>query len=206
MGRSQTASWKDRRRLMPTLDPPTVSSSSTTKIDEIEVRTLEPERGWVERAKQGDREAFGELYRRYHPPVFRLAQAYLGEGAGDAVTEAFLRAWMAIPSYRDTGAPFLAWLYGIAGHVIAEEDGRRARAEPPPDLPDRRVEWALDDHLTLAEAIRRLPDEQRQVVELKFVMGGTNAEVAAILGRSEGAVNAKQWKALAALLGMMEEK
>ena len=171
--------------------------------DEIEVGTLQR---WVERAKEGDRDAFGDLYRQYHPPVFRLARAHLSEGAEDAVAETFLRAWKALPRYRSTGAPFLAWLYGIARHVIADEFRRRAKVEPRPDLPDRGVEWAVDDKLSLAEAIRRLPDEQRQVVELKFLMGATNAQVAAVLGKSEGAVNAQQWRALAALRRMLEEK
>lgn len=175
------------------------------ETDETEVGTPDLVHRLVERAKEGEREAFGDLYRRYHPPLFRLARAHLGEGAEDAVAETFLRAWKGLPRYRDTGAPFLAWLYGIARHVIADEFRRRARVEPRPDLPDRRVEWAVDDELALAAAIRRLPDEQRQVVELKFLMGATNAQVAAALGKSEGAVNAKQWRGLAALRRMLEE-
>ena len=176
------------------------------ETDEIEATTLEPVRRWVERAKEGDTEAFGDLYRRYHPPLFRLARAHLGEGAEDAVAETFMKAWRALPSYRDTGAPFLAWLYGVARHVIADEFRRRARVEPRADLPDRRVEWAVEDKLTLVAAIQRLPDEQRQVVELKFLMGATNAEVAATLGKSVDAVNAKQWRALAALRKTLEEE
>jgi RNA polymerase sigma-70 factor (ECF subfamily) len=174
--------------------------------DEAEAGTLDLVQRLVDRARGGDRDAFGDLYRLYHPPLFRLARAHLGEGAEDAVAETFLRAWKALPRYRDTGAPFLAWLYGIARHVIADEFRRRARVEPRPDLPDRGVEWTVDDELTLAAAIRRLPDEQRQVVELKFLMGATNAEVAAALGKSEGAVNAKQWRGLAALRRMLEEE
>lgn len=64
----------------------------------------------------------------------------------------------------------------------------------------------MDDKLSLAAAIRQLPDEQRQVVELKFLMGATNAEVAATLGKSVDAVNAKQWRALAALRKTLEEE
>jgi RNA polymerase sigma-70 factor, ECF subfamily len=189
-------------------EPPYISaliSDVQTETDEIEVNAPDVHRS-VERAKEGDREAFGDLYRLYQPPVFRLARAHLREGAEDAVAETFLRAWKALPRYRDTGAPFLAWLYGIARHVIADEFRRRARVEPRSDLPDRGVEWAVDERLSLAEAIRRLPGEQRQVVELKFLMGATNAEVAATLGKSEGAVNAKQWRALTALRTMLEDE
>lgn len=189
--------------------PPNISASAPdvpTETDEADVSRPGLVQRLVERAKEGEREAFGDLYRRYHPPLFRLARAHLGEGAEDAVAETFLRAWDALPRYRDTGAPFVAWLYGIARHVIADEFRRRARVEPRPDLPSRLVEWAVDDELALAAAIRRLPNEQRQVVELKFLMGATNAQVAAALRKSEGAVNAKQWRALAALRRMLEEE
>jgi RNA polymerase sigma-70 factor, ECF subfamily len=188
-------------------EPPNISAlipDVPMESAEIEVSTLDLQRS-VERAKEGDRDSFGDLYRRYHPPVLHLARAHLSEGAEVAVAETFLRAWNALPRYRDTGAPFLAWLYGIARHVIADEFRRRTRVEPRSDLPDRGVEWAVDDKLTLAEAIRRLPDQQRQVVELKFLMGATNAQVAAALGKSQGAVNAKQYRALEALRRILEE-
>ena len=190
-------------------EPPNISApifEVPMETNEIELGTLDPVHRWVERAKEGDKEAFGDLYRQYHPPLFRLARAHLGEGAEDAVAETFLRAWKALVRYRDTRAPFLAWLYGIARHVIADEFRRRGKVEPRADLPDRRMEWAVDDKLTLAAAIRRLPDEQRQVVEMKFLMGATNADVAATLGKSVDAVNAKQWRALAALRKTLEEE
>jgi len=192
----------------PPLERPNIFASIPdvrTETDEAEVRTLDLVQRLVERAREGREDAFGDLYRRYHAPLFRLARAHLGDGAEDAVAETFLRAWKGLPGYKDTGAPFLAWLYGIARHVIADEFRRRARVEPRADLPDGRVEWKVDDELTLAAAIRGLPDEQRQVIELKFLMGATNAEVAAALGKSEGAVNAKQWRALGALRKMLEE-
>lgn len=193
---------------MPSTEPPNISApipDVPTETDEAEVRTLDLVQRLVERAKEGGGDAFGDLHRRYYAPLFRLARAHLGEGAEDAVAETFLRAWKGLPGYKDTGAPFLAWLYGIARHVIADECRRRARVEPRADLPDGRVEWKVDDELALAAAIRQLPDQQRRVVELKFLMGATNAQVAAALGKSEGAVNAKQWRALGALRKMLEE-
>src|SRR5712691_11183839 len=105
-------------------------------IDAGQIRWL------VERAREGDRAAFGELYRLCHGKVFRLVRFYLpGSGGEDAVAETFLRAWVALPRYRDTGAPFTAWLAGIARHVVA--DARRAgrRVEPRAELPDRPVEF-----------------------------------------------------------------
>ena len=62
------------------------------------------------------------------------------------------------------------------------------------------------DLLALREAIDLLPTEQRQVVELKYLVGLTNDEVAAALGTTAGAVNAKQWRALRALERLLEDE
>ncbi len=64
----------------------------------------------------------------------------------------------------------------------------------------------VDDRLTLAQAIERLPAAQRRVVELKYLAGMKNAEVASALGKSEGAINAMQWRALGTLKEILEER
>lgn len=159
---------------------------------------------WIDRARAGDKDAFGELYKRYRPSIFRLVRASLGVDADDAVAETFTRAWAALPRYKKTTAPFAAWLYGIARHVVVDSlrAGQRTQARehlPEPESSDRR-----DDNLDLAAAIARLPKRQRQVVEMKYLMGFTNPEVSRSLGISIGAVNAKQWRALRTLEKMLE--
>lgn len=163
----------------------------------------------VERARAGERDAFGDLYRLYHAPIFRLVRFSLGpDAADDAAAETFARAWSSLPRYRDTGAPFVAWLYGIARHVVS--DARRAakRSEPVADPPERGIDptGGQDDRLAIAALLGRLSKEQRQVIELKFLIGLRNEEVAAVLGKSAGAVNAQQWRALRALRDLMEER
>jgi RNA polymerase sigma-70 factor, ECF subfamily len=160
----------------------------------------------VARAKAGDREAFGDLYRLYHAPIFRVVRAQLGEGADDAVAETFVRAWASLHRYRDTGVPFVGWLYGIARNVVGDEFRRRRRVEPTDRVPDQMIGSAVDDELSLAAAIARLPAEQRAVVELKFIVGLSNAEIAAALGITPGAVNSKQWRALGRLKRALEER
>jgi len=163
----------------------------------------------VEKARRGDRDAFGELYRLHHARIFRMARLHLGDlgdGAEDAVAETFLRAWAALPRYRDTGAPFVAWLFGIARHVVLDEVARGRRVMPREELPERTRGWTVDDRLTLAAAMERLPDEQRRVVELKYLAGMRNAEVASALGKSKGAINAMQWRALGTLREILEER
>ena len=160
----------------------------------------------VERARSGDKDAFGLLYRRYHPRVYGLARFYLGDGAEDAVAETFARAWAALPRYKPTRTPFVSWLYGIARHVVVDELRRLKRTEPRDTVPDAGLEHNHDDNLALATAISQLPRQQRQVIEMKYLLGMTNPEVSAALGKKIGAVNAQQWRALQALKKMMEHR
>jgi RNA polymerase sigma factor (sigma-70 family) len=89
--------------------------------------------------------------------------------------------------------------------VVADERKRQRRLEPRSVLPDDPVEPRQDDRLMLAMAIERLPRHDRRLVELKFLMGLTNAEVAAALGKTVGAINAQQWRALRKLRGIIGE-
>jgi RNA polymerase sigma-70 factor (ECF subfamily) len=161
----------------------------------------------VERAQKGDQAAFGDLYRDCHRAVARIVGFYLPGPAGeDAVSETFLRAWVGLPRYRETGAPFSAWLAGIARNVVSEVRRSAARVQPRAELPDRPVdlEEGWSDSLALAEAVARLPHKQRVVIELKFLLGWTNEEVGRALGKKAGAVNTLQWRALERLKRMME--
>jgi RNA polymerase sigma-70 factor, ECF subfamily len=164
------------------------------------------ERALVVRAQDGDRDAFGELYRIHLPAVARLVRFRLGGPDEDAVAEVFLRAWRGIAGYRDRGVPFAAWLYGIARHIAVDELRKRGRVEPVETLPDRGEDPMTAELLTLHGAIERLPTEQRQVIELKYLVGMSNDEVAAATGTTSGAVNAKQWRALRTLAGILEER
>lgn len=162
----------------------------------------------VERSRAGDRDAFGALYEEYRSRIFNLARFTLPHAAAeDAVGETFVRAWAALPRYRDMGVPFVAWLYGIARHVVTDalRVGMRVepRAEPRLDEPDCRDSEL--DRLTLGTALEQLPAEQRVVIELKFLAGLSNEEVGRALGKSAGAVNTQQWRALAALRTYLEE-
>ena len=163
----------------------------------------------VERARNGDRAAFGHLFLRHHGRVFRLARARLPHSlAEDAAAETFTRAWKALPRYRSTGAPFAAWLYGIARHVVSDMARAQRRIEPRAE-PDTGSHDPWVGHAELDElsaALRALPPEQRAVIELKFLAGLTNDEVGAVLGKRPGAVNTQQWRALRSLQRSMEPR
>jgi RNA polymerase sigma-70 factor (ECF subfamily) len=177
------------------------------KVDERDEPLAEDhtaEADLVAAAQGGDRDAFARLYVLHRPAIFRMARFHVGGAAEDAVSEVFVRAWKSLGRYVDTGRPFVAWLYGIARHVLVDElRSRRARpVATVPDGPDRSPD--PDDRLQVAAALRRVPDDQRRVIEMKFFLGMANPEVAAALGKSVGAVNALQWRALQALRDLME--
>lgn len=173
------------------------------KGDHADARACE--RALVARAQEGDRDAFGELYRTHLPAVSRLVRFRLGAEDEDATSEVFLRAWKGLPAFRDRGVPFAAWLYGIARHVAIDEVRKRGRVEPREEVPDREVEPMTAELIALHQAIAGLPAEQRQVIELKYLVGLSNDEVAAAMGTTPGAVNARQWRALKALSESLEE-
>lgn len=171
-----------------------------------DVRSLDSVARLVEQAKDGDKDAFGQIFRLHRDAILRFARLRLGVDADDVVSEVFTRAWVMLNRYEYTGLPFVAWLYGIARHVVADELGRQSRTQPQADLPDSISRWASDDRLDLFAAIEQLPTEQRQVIEMKYFMGMRNPEVAEVLNTSVNAVNARQWRALAALRDHLEEK
>jgi RNA polymerase sigma-70 factor (ECF subfamily) len=159
----------------------------------------------VTRSQRNDRDAFGQLYRLYYRPIYTLARFYLPQQAEDIVAETFVRAWDGIVRYRDTGRPFVTWLYGIARHIVADEIKARRRVELRDELPEETHEQNHDDRLVLAMGLARLPKTQRVVVELRYLVGLRHKEIAAILRKSVGAVKAQQWRALRNLAAYIVE-
>jgi RNA polymerase sigma-70 factor, ECF subfamily len=179
--------------------PSPTSSEPGVVWRERRVVSVERVDALVDRGVRGDGEAFGELYQIFYPNVYRLARFYLGGAAEDAVSETFARAWAALSRYRRMGPPFTAWLFGIARHVVAHQRAALRREEPRAELPSRAVEPDPYDRLELKREIDRLPEVQRYVIEAKFLIGLSNRELAVALGRSVGAINALQWRALRTL-------
>jgi RNA polymerase sigma-70 factor, ECF subfamily len=209
-----------RDRHSPTALPTRIGPNISPRSADVSVEPAEPAAedtstaeiaALVERAKNGDKDAFGRIYRLHRGPILRLARFHLGADADDAVAEVFLRAWLSLPKYRHMGAPFLAWLYGIGRHVIWDELSRRSRLEPRAEIPETAAwseadERRTDDRLSITGAIASLPTEQRQVIEMKFFLGLTNPEVAAAMDTTIAAVNSKQWRALGTLRETLEQE
>ncbi len=76
----------------------------------------------VQRAIEHDKAAFSSLYDSYFDRVYRHVYYRISNKADveDITQEVFLKAWQAIPRYKRTGAPFVAWLISIAGNLIID--------------------------------------------------------------------------------------
>jgi RNA polymerase sigma-70 factor (ECF subfamily) len=164
----------------------------------------------VERAQRGDRSALEELYLLHFDRIYGYLHLSVGNrhDAEDLTTQTFLRMLEAIGRFRWRSAPFSAWLFRIAHNLAMDHfrAGRRVQAEE--DVPEplgaeesSAEEQALDSlgQAGMLELIQRLSADQRQVLTLKFLFGFANAEVAGILGKTEGAVKSLQHRALASL-------
>ena len=174
-------------------------------------RSKWPDDELVRAAQGGDVAAFGQLYERYFEKVYSYLSFKVGNAteAEDLAEQVFLKAMESLRGYKWTGVPFQAWLFRIAHNLLVDNLRRRSkRVSEPLDeaLPDRRREADPEAHLAekltrqgLIHAVERLTDLQKQVIHLKFAGGLSNAEVAQIMGRTEGAVKALQHAALQSL-------
>lgn len=173
--------------------------------DLIDVRTL------MERAQDGDPQAFRQLHDRYAAPVRRFVASRVPDSLADDLTnETFLRAWRALAGFRWQDRDPLAWLLTIARNLIADHWALlRNRLEIPSDdvTPVLHTSAPGADDVVLdraaaaglREAIAKLPPAQRRCVELRFLAEMSVHETAVAMGRQDTAVRALQHRALRSL-------
>ncbi len=179
---------------------------------------LDRDRSLVEAARR-DPAQFDALYRKYLAQVYAYALYELADhhAAEDATERTFLRALAALPRFRELAPPddgpeastFRVWLFRIARNVVANErrSSRRRPAESLElalgaglairDTTDIEAQAVLRDEAAEAlRALQALPGDRRRALVLRFVDEMSTAEIAAILGRSEGAVRVLIHRAL----------
>jgi RNA polymerase sigma-70 factor (ECF subfamily) len=167
----------------------------------------------VARAQEGDAEAFAQLYDRYVDQTFGYILRRVGhrQTAEDLTGDVFLRAYRRLSSFEWQGVDLGAWIMTIARNRVHDHfKSARFRLErttdvmadtPSDSAPDdpERVAVARDMARALGQALERLKDEHREVIELRFVHDLSVAETAEVMNRSVGACKALQYRALRAL-------
>jgi len=175
----------------------------------------------VERAQQGDTEAFGLIYDRYVDTVFRFIYFRVGNRplAEDLTSDTFLRALKRISSFTWQGRDLGAWLVTIARNLVADhfKSGRYRLEVTTGDVldadredrgPEGSPESAVVDHITnvaLLTAVKQLNPEQQECIVLRFLQGFSVAEAAQTKDKNEGAIKALQYRAVRALARLLPE-
>jgi RNA polymerase sigma-70 factor, ECF subfamily len=147
----------------------------------------------IARAKEGDRDALRLLYVRYSENVYGYVRSIVRDEkeAEDLTQHVFLKLITVICKYDDRGIPFSGWLLRLARNV-ALDHLRRRRATPAEEVygADTHMdEVSLERARNLRTALDALPEEQRNVVVMRHVIGLTPPEIAVQMGRSESSIH-----------------
>jgi RNA polymerase sigma-70 factor (ECF subfamily) len=171
----------------------------------------------VERGQQGDRDALEELYLIHFDRIYSYLHVSVGNrhDAEDLTTQTFLKMLEKIGSFKWQSAPFSAWLFRIAHNLAMDHFRARRRWQPEEEVPEPPGDEEPSAELTAMQTIGResmlkliehLSPEQQQVLTLKFVFNLPNAEVAAILEKTEGAIKSLQHRALVSLQKQVQQQ
>lgn len=167
------------------------------------------------RARQGDKEAFGDLYELYLNEMYRYVFYRVNNhlDAEDLTEQVFLKAWNSLPTFQGK-ASFRSWIYRIAyGTVIdhyrtrkpvetLDETNSPEAADPQPE------EQAINREKAelIASVINQLAPLQQHVLILRFINGFNTEETAEVLERSVGAVRVIQHRALKAMQALLPQE
>jgi len=167
----------------------------------------------LESARKFESRALAAIHDRYYPDVYRyiLFKTSDDQVADDLTSEVFMRLLDALQTRRPPES-LRAWLFGVAGHLIADHFRRGARRPQtilPDDLPSESddLETQVQSIFTsqaVRHALQQLTEEQQQVLTLRFNEGRSIADTATLLHKSETAIKQLQFRAVAAMRRFME--
>jgi RNA polymerase sigma-70 factor (ECF subfamily) len=165
----------------------------------------------VSRAKAGDQEALRFLYVRYADNVYGYVRSIVRDHyeAEDVTQHVFAKLITALPKYEAREVPFAAWILRVARNV-ALDHVRRRRAIPCDEV--RELDARRDDEgdaqetsLTLREALDDLPEDQREVIVLRHLVGLSPGEIADRLGRTEPSIHGLHHRGRGALRSALRD-
>jgi RNA polymerase sigma-70 factor (ECF subfamily) len=165
----------------------------------------------IQKARNGDNEAFGRLYELYFVPIFRYVyfRVKSKNEAEDLTQEVFLKIYQSIENFEDKNKPPLAYFFTIARNTIVDYWRKKKELsidenELSEEIPDKNpsptelVEKGQIGEI-VKQSLKDLTEEQQEIIILKFINERTNREIADLLNKSEEAVRQLQCRALKAL-------
>jgi RNA polymerase sigma-70 factor (ECF subfamily) len=153
-------------------------------------------------AAQKDPARFGDLYERYFDRVYAFVSRRVGnrDAAQDLTSDVFHRALENLPKYESRGIPFCAWLFRIAANAIADKWKHTSRESGNPakeEIDAGKSEIAAAEHRAqLFHSVRKLPADQRRVIQMRFAEEKSIREIAGEMRKTEGAIKQLQFRAL----------
>jgi RNA polymerase sigma-70 factor (ECF subfamily) len=171
----------------------------------------------IDRASQGDVNAFGELYDLYFDGIFRFLNSHLGnvQDAEDLAEEVFLRIWQSLPNYQHQGVPFAAFIYRVARNILTDHyrrsSGSRTEIAVDEELIDHisshTSEGSFDnlEHLAIRQVLGELREDYRNILILRFYTGLAPDEIAQSIGKTPGATRVLQFRALEAMRKLLDK-
>jgi len=174
-----------------------------------DARTLVNDAELIARAQGGEVEAFGELYQRYLDLIYRYIRVRVAEDrvAEDLTEVVFLRSFETLGRYKERGRPFSAFLYQVARNLLVDHYRQKKQEVSIEDANQMATSApTVDEHVIQSERIREighaltsLPSDYQEVIRLRVILALSTADVAAWMGRSEGAIRVLLHRALTAL-------
>lgn len=164
-------------------------------------------------AAQKNPARFQALYDRWAVPIYQYFYHRTGEmaSAEDLTSQLFLTAYQALPRYQHRGH-FAAWLFTIARN-LAKEHYRKTGREVPLEMAqnlaspsDPAIEFSQEDEIRyLVQLVRSLPEEEQELIRLRYVANLSFADMAIILGKGEDAVKKSLYRLQARLQSLLEQ-
>lgn len=171
--------------------PGTTGFRSRSTLDDSP-ETQRKARVAVARAKEGDQDALRFLYVSYAHNIYGYVRSIVRDEheAEDVTQHVFAKLMTTLVKYDERGVPFVAWLFRLARNV-AIDHLRASRAMPTETMvdPDSTSEADLDRAEAVRAALAALPQEQREVVFLRHLIGLTPGEIADRMGRTQGSIH-----------------
>lgn len=171
----------------------------------------------IRRAAEGESSAFGLLYDKYHPAIYRFVYLKVShrEEAEDITHHVFLNAWQNIDTFEDQGLPITSWLYKIAHNKVVDYYRTRRFTANIDEIPEEILNITQGDGQEQAgqriaiekvfEALRSLPEDQQNVVIMRFVEELPHKNIAQVLGKSEGTIRVLQHRAIKSLQHILKD-
>jgi RNA polymerase sigma-70 factor, ECF subfamily len=167
------------------------------------------------KAKQGDSDAFGQIYDLFADRIFRYIKIKVKnqQQAEDILQDVFCKAWLGLPKLAMDNLNFSAWLYRVASNTINDYYRKLYRTPVMLEISENLVA-AENLHYTnsidfndleiVKGALAQLPAQYRQVIELRFIQEFSIEETAQVLGKTKLAVRLAQHRALKKLQAVIK--